>query len=165
MLSNKNPELLITQTTGTTSLGGRPQGRLLALDLGLKRVGVAVSDEQHLSVRRLPTIARTNWKKLLRDVQDLCHSFDARALVIGLPLNMDGTVGSAALAVQRLARNFSLSLDIPVYLQDERLTSVEALASLRAHGHAQNELHALVDSESAAIILSDFIAARERISS
>jgi putative Holliday junction resolvase len=133
-------------------------GRVLALDLGRKRVGVAVSDELRLAVQPLEVLHRTNWKKLLRDVTDIIRQFDAQALVIGLPLMLDGSFGEAAQEAQRLARNFQLSLSVPVYLQDERLTSMEAEASLRASGHEIKELRSLVDSESAAIILRDFLA-------
>jgi putative Holliday junction resolvase len=137
----------------------KPSGRLLALDLGEKRVGVAVSDELQLTTRRLPALERANWKRLLREVKELLAEFDARALVVGLPLSLDGTEGTAAQGARRLARNFSLSLDVPVYLQDERLTSHEAEESLRAAGHSGEALRQRLDSEAAAIILRDFIAA------
>lgn len=136
---------------------GKLAGRLLALDLGQKRVGVAVSDELCVTVRPLETLRRTNWKQLLRAVAELTSGFDARGLVIGLPLQLDGTEGLAALEARRQARNFELSLKIPVYLQDERLTSVEAEEALRAAGYKDTERRARVDGESAAIILRDFI--------
>jgi putative Holliday junction resolvase len=141
--------------------GGRargPAGRLLALDLGEKRVGVAVSDELRLTARPLPYLRRTNWKQLLSAVADLLQRFDAQALVIGLPLNLEGTEGEAAGNVRRLARNFELSLRVPVFLQDERLTSREAEESLRAEGLRDEGLRERVDSEAAAIILRDYIA-------
>ncbi len=132
-----------------------PLGRLLALDLGQKRVGVAVSDEQRLAVRPLMALKRTNWKELLRAVSELVRSFDAKALVVGLPLMMDGTEGDAAIEARRLARNFRLSLSVPVFLQDERLTSREAESRLRDEGH--ENVGELVDAEAASIILQDFI--------
>ncbi len=137
-------------------------GRLLALDLGEKRVGVAISDELCITIRPLPPIRRTNWKQLLRAVSDTIASFDARALVIGLPLRLDGTEGTAAQETRRIARNFKLSLGIPVYLQDERLTSHAAEEGLREAGHPPDDLRSRVDSESAAIILRDFIAGDRR---
>jgi putative Holliday junction resolvase len=130
---------------------------LLALDLGEKRIGAAVSDELWITVRPLPFLIRTNWKQLLVAVAELLQHFDAQALVIGLPVNLDGTEGEAAREARRIAKNFELSLKVPVYLQDERLTSREAESTLRAAGHAVADLHKHVDSESAAIILRDFI--------
>src|SRR5262245_35963152 len=105
-------------------------GPVLALDLGQKLVGVALSDERLISARRLDPLRRSNWKQLLRDVQGLLQGYDAKTLVIGLPLSLDGTTGYAAEGAQRLAQNFAKSLRVPVYLQDERLTSVAAKQSL-----------------------------------
>jgi putative Holliday junction resolvase len=136
---------------------------LLALDLGHKRVGVAVSDELQITVRPLAPLRRTNWKQLLRDVAGAIESFDARALVIGLPLRLDETAGEAAIEARRLARNFRMSLRVPVFLQDEKLTTAEALEELRAAGFNASRSSELVDSESAAIILRDFIAAQRSI--
>jgi putative Holliday junction resolvase len=140
----------------------KSKGRLLALDLGAKRVGVAVCDELQLTTQPLPALARTNWKKLLRQISDLCHSFDAQGVVIGLPLNLDGTEGEAALEARRIARNLSVSLTVPVHLQDERLTSCAAEEFLREAGVKGLELTARLDSEAAALILRDFIAGQER---
>ena len=89
---------------------------------------------------------------------NLVQHFDAQALVIGLPLNLDGTEGQAAGNARRLARNFQLSLKVPVNLQDERLTSREAEEALRVSGRSGDELRQRLDSESAVIILRDFIA-------
>lgn len=140
---------------------GTMKGRLLALDLGTKRVGVAVSDELQLAIQPLPPIKRTNWKHLLRQISDLRRSFDAQAVVIGLPLKLDGTEGEAAREARRIARNLSLSLSVPVHLQDERLTSHAAEESLRDEGVSGFELTARLDSEAAALILRDFITQRD----
>ena len=136
----------------------RASGRLLALDIGTKRVGVAVSDELGLTARPLPALPRTNWKRLLRDVSELCREFDVKGVVVGLPLRLDGSEGDAAAEARRLARNFGLSLPCPVFLQDERLTSKEAEAELRRAGHAESEIKGLVDSHAAEIILRDYLA-------
>ena len=134
-----------------------PRAPIIALDLGKKRVGVAISDALSISIKRLEALPRTNWKQMLRDVDDLVHRFDAQTLVIGLPLRLNGSTGDAALEVQSLALKFARSLNVPVYLQDERLSSVEAEEKLRAEGHKAERLSALVDSEAAAVILRDFL--------
>jgi putative Holliday junction resolvase len=133
-------------------------GPVLALDLGQKLVGVALSDEILLTARRLDPLRRSNWKQLLRDVLALIRRYDARTLVIGLPLSLDGTTGSAAEEVQRISQNFARSLEIPVFLQDERLTSFAARQSLMAEGVSAEEIPALIDGEAAATILRDFLA-------
>lgn len=137
---------------------------IIALDLGEKRVGVAVSDRLSIAITRLKAIQRTNWKQMLRDVADLVTRFDVQTLVIGLPLRLNGSAGDAAEGVSRLALKFARSLDVPVYLQDERLSSVEAAQNLRADGRKAHEVGALIDSEAAAVILRDFLVSdQERV--
>src|SRR5262245_41578960 len=136
---------------------GKIAAPIMALDLGRKRVGVAISDALSISVRRLDPLKRSNWKQLLGEVLSLTRRFDARTLVIGLPLNLDGTSGAAADKAKQAAKNFARSLKLPVFLQDERLTTVEAQANLRNAGYSKAEINNLVDSESAAIILRDFL--------
>ncbi|MGH9873488.1 MAG: Holliday junction resolvase RuvX [Pyrinomonadaceae bacterium] len=136
---------------------GTPRAPIIALDLGEKRVGVAVSDALSIAITRLEALPRTNWKRMLRDVDHLIHRFDAQTVVIGLPLRLNGSTGDAALEVQALAVKFARSLTVPVYLQDERLSSVEAEENLRSDGHKTERVSALVDSEAAAVILRDFL--------
>jgi putative Holliday junction resolvase len=93
-----------------------PSGRLVALDLGAKRVGVAVSDELQIAVTPLPFIERRSWKDLLRRVAVIIEGYDARGLVIGLPLSLDGSDGEAAQEARRLAENFRRSLNVPCLL-------------------------------------------------
>jgi len=136
-------------------------GAVLALDLGQKLVGAAVSDEMLITIKRLDPIKRSNWKQLLRDVTNLIHRFDAQTLVIGLPLSLDGTTGTAAESARHIATNFARSLQVPVYLQDERLTSLEARESLLSQGFKSGEIPALIDGEAAAVILRDFLNSEE----
>jgi putative Holliday junction resolvase len=140
------------------------RGPVLALDLGQKLVGIAVSDEMLITIKRLEPLKRSNWKKLLKDVIALIQRFDAQTLVIGLPLRLDGTSGAAAETTQQLGANFARSLKLPVYLQDERLTSVEAREVLLSNGHKPAEIPGLIDGEAAALILRDFLnSGEERI--
>lgn len=139
-------------------------GRVLAFDLGARRVGVAVSDENRIAVRPLENITRTSWKKLLVDIRQLVARFDAVAVVIGLPINLDGTEGAAAVETRRVCFNMSRSLDIPVYLQDERLTSRAAESELLLQATLSvSELKEQVDGVAATIILRDFISSPDKI--
>lgn len=135
-------------------------GRLLALDLGMKHIGVAVSDELQFTVRPIAVLERKSWKKLLKQIIAYLDEFDAVGLVLGLPLETDGTESEMSAEARRLARNFSLSVKVPVFLQDERLTSYEAKGYLTKLGLSVQEIWDRVDSEAAAIILSDFIELR-----
>jgi putative Holliday junction resolvase len=136
----------------------KTSGRILALDLGAKRIGVAVSDELQMTARGVSVFTRETTEKLLAAVQKLIEDFDAVALVIGLPLNFDGSESAGAIEARATANYFSQNLLIPVYLQDERLTSREAEEILRERGFNQKEIKKLVDQEAASIILRDFLA-------
>ena len=138
------------------------QGRVLAIDMGSKRVGLAVSDELRLTVRALPALPRTPWKRLLSSLAELCEQFDVQSIVLGLPLRLDGTEGDAAQEVRRVARNLELSLKLPLFFQDERLTSKDAESSLRKRGLSADEISDRIDSEAASIILSDFLEGHKR---
>ena len=142
-------------------LSTKAPGRLLALDLGTKRVGVAVSDELQLSTRPLAPIERRSWKDLLRRVIGLVESHQANAVVIGLPIRLDGAEGSAAKATRDIAQKFQRSLAVPVFLQNESLTSFDAQTRLKSTGQSAAAIAQQVDSEAAAIILRDFISEQQ----
>ncbi len=137
-------------------------GRLLALDLGTKHIGVAISDELQFTVRPVCVIERSSWKKFLKQIISFLEEFDAVGLVLGLPLNFDGSESEMSVEARRLARNISLSVKVPVFLQDERVSSYDAKGYLTKLGLSEKEIWERVDSEAAAIILSDFIALRNQ---
>lgn len=132
-------------------------GRILALDPGTKRVGVAVSDEFQTLARPVSIIARTSWKKLLSEIKVLLTEFDAVAIIIGLPYNFDGTESEMTAEACRIAQNSSRSLSIPVFLQDERATTWEARGRLWDAGKPSSIHKERLDAEAAAIILEDFL--------
>ncbi len=150
------------QTEFTDVFRAPKTGRLLALDLGTKRIGVAVSDELQVTTRAVCIIERKSWKKVLKQIVSFLDEFDAVGLVLGLPYNTDGSESEMSQEARRLARNFSLSVNVPVFLQDERLTSYAATGYLRKTGVAEKDIRNRVDSEAAAIILSDFITLRNQ---
>ncbi len=139
------------------------KGRLLSLDLGTKKVGIAVSDELQFTVRGVCTIKRKGWKTFLKEVIGYLEKYDAKALVLGLPYNFDGTESEMSYEARKLARNFSLSLEIPVYLHDERVTTYEARGNLWKLGLSNKKVRERIDSEAAAIILEDFIETRNNL--
>lgn len=146
-----NPEALtdISQAVAT--------GRIVAVDPGTKRVGIAVCDEHRVVSRPLPVIQRTSWKKLLTQIKNTLAEFDAVALVVGLPYNFDGTESEMTAEARDMARKFALSIEVPVYLQDERATTYEARRRLWNAGLKGKAMRKAVDSEAATIILSDFL--------
>jgi len=151
-------DLETTNPTGFTDVStAAPIGRIVAIDPGTKRCGIAICDEMRVTIRPLPFIERTSWKKLLSNIKQIVSQYDAKILVIGLPLESDGTESEMSREARRMARNFDLSLEISVFLQDERATSYEAKSRLWAQGHTLKETRKLVDSEAASIVLSDFL--------
>ena len=142
-----------------TDISGVPEdGRIVAIDPGTKRVGVAVCDEHRIVSRPLPVIQRTSWKNLLTQIKNTLAEFDAVALVVGLPYNFDGTESEMSTEARDMARKFALSLEVPVFLQDERATTYEARGRLWGSGLDALAARKAVDSEAAAIILSDFLS-------
>src|SRR5438445_13592400 len=87
---------------------------VVAIDLGEKRVGIAVSDALSISITRLDALACINWKQLLRHVATLIEWFDAQTVVIGLRLMLNGSLGASALKVRLVARNFETSMRVRV---------------------------------------------------
>lgn len=151
----------ITNSSNISNLS--PKGRIIALDLGMTKIGVAVTDELQITVRPLPMILRKSWKELLKRIISLIEEFDAVALVLGLPLEFDGKESEMSTEARRLHRNFSLSLKIPIFLQDERLSSKSAQQNLYDQGLEMKEIAKRLDSEAATIILSDFLALKEEL--
>ena len=147
-----------------TDISGAPtKGRLLSLDLGTKKVGIAVSDEIQFTIKRVATIKRKGWKNFLKEIISHIEEYDAKALILGLPYNFDGTESEMSQEARRLARNFSLSLQIPVYLHDERVSTYEARGNLWEQGLEGKDVQERIDSEAAAIILQDFIETRNML--
>lgn len=133
------------------------KGRIIALDLGTKKIGIAVSDELQITVRPLTVIKRTAWKKVLKVITDFIETYDAVALVLGLPYEFEGGESEMSAEARRLAKNFSLSIKIPVFLQDERVSTYEARGNLWKSGANEKKIRETLDAEAAAIILRDFI--------
>ncbi|MEO6392965.1 MAG: Holliday junction resolvase RuvX [Pyrinomonadaceae bacterium] len=135
-------------------------GRILGLDWGEKRIGVAISDELRISVRPLVAIQVTNWKAVLGSLRETIAHFDAKLVVIGWPLKMDGSEGSRVELVRNTATKLAKSLTVPLQFQDERLTSAAAEERLRNASIPKEEWKHQVDSIAASIILSDYIDRR-----
>lgn len=151
----------ITNQPDFTDISGAPaEGRIMSLDLGTKKVGIAVSDKLQIAVRPVCTIKRRAWKTFLKEIISYLDEFDAIALVLGLPLNFDGTESQMSQEARKLAGYFRLSLTVPVYLQDERVSTYDARKNLWEKGLEGKDLEEKIDSEAAAIILEDFLAAK-----
>jgi putative pre-16S rRNA nuclease len=134
--------------------------RIAALDVGDARIGVAVSDELGLTTRGIGVVRRTGGTRDLDAIAALLAPYGPARVVVGLPLNMDGSEGRQAAKVRRFAARLGAHMGLAVELWDERLTTVEAEAVLRETGVARKRRPALVDQVAAAGILRSYLAAR-----
>jgi putative Holliday junction resolvase len=132
--------------------------RVLAVDLGTKRIGTAISDELGITVRGVETIRRSNVTDDLARLKLLVEELRAEAVVVGLPLRMDGTVGDAAQGALSFAERLRDTLPLEVFTQDERLTSYEAERMMVDRGMKRDERRARSDEFAAMIILQDFLS-------
>ena len=98
-------------------------GKILGLDLGTKTIGVAVSDGMRYSASPLETIKRTKFTQDAERIIELVAENNAVALILGLPLNMDGTEGPRVQSTRAFARNIAQKLDLPIAFWDERLST------------------------------------------
>lgn len=135
--------------------------RVLAIDLGAKNIGTAISDALGLTVRPVETIRRSNSVRDIARLAFLVGDLGAEAVVVGLPLRMDGSIGDAATAAIRFAERLRQRLDVAVFTQDERLTSYEADQMMIERGVSRAERRARSDEVAAMIILQDYLATTE----
>ena len=100
--------------------------RLIGLDLGSKRIGVSICDDKQLIATPLKTINRNSLKDLIDELKLIINENDIKGIIVGNPLNMDGTSGRSAQSVKDTTENIEKNLDIPICLWDERLSTVGA---------------------------------------
>ena len=132
--------------------------RVLAIDLGSKRIGTAVSDALGITVRPVETIRRSNSRLDIARLRSLAEELEAEAVVVGLPLRLDGTAGDAAQATMRFVDRLQGEIRVPVFMQDERLTSYEAEEIMTERGLKRQERRARSDQYAAMIILQDYLS-------
>jgi putative holliday junction resolvase len=136
------------------------QSRLLGLDFGLRRIGVAISDELGLTAQPVLTLVRKNAKQDLRSIGRLLRKFNCTGIVIGDPLHLSGDLSPLAAKSRAFAELLAEAFRLPVHLWDERLTSAEAHRHLDAAGRPASEHRRVVDQVAAVLILQSFLDAQ-----
>ncbi|HYX80038.1 MAG TPA: Holliday junction resolvase RuvX [Actinomycetota bacterium] len=131
-------------------------GRVLGLDLGDVRIGVAISDPERRIAVPMGTV-RTGAPADLRAIAELVREHDVVLVVVGLPLRLSGERGSAAAKAEGFAEALRAVLDVPIVLQDERLSTVEAERALREGGVSGPGRRAVVDRSAATVILQAYL--------
>jgi putative holliday junction resolvase len=134
-----------------------PRGRVLALDYGTKNIGVAFCDEMRVTVQPLPSFARRGKADLAGRLRSFVDDNQIQEVVVGMPLNMDGTPGDAVRRVERFMESLRELLKVPLHGIDERLSTMEALEIWRGMSARQQRRYRTVDSLAAALILERYL--------
>jgi putative Holliday junction resolvase len=131
--------------------------RLIGLDLGSKRIGVSICDERQSIATPFKTINKTNTNELITELQDIIKEYEIKGIIIGNPINMDGSLGRSAQSVNDVSTNIDKSIDVDVCLWDERLSTVGAfnLSSQLDINVSKREKN--IDQNAAAFILQGAI--------
>jgi putative pre-16S rRNA nuclease len=135
-----------------------PKGRVLALDLGEVRIGVAISDPARTVALPHGTVKVVGGVEDLKAVAALAREVGAAEVVVGHPRSLSGERGGAAMRAEQFADGLRLFVDVPVHLQDERLSTAEAEGRLRAAGAGGRDRRRTVDATAAAVILEAYLA-------
>lgn len=134
--------------------------RVLGLDYGSKTVGVAVSDPLGITAQGLETIARKEENKLrktLARIEELCREYEVETIVLGLPKNMNNTLGERAQVSEEFREMLERRTALPVVMWDERLTTVMAENVLKENGVRREERKKYIDKIAAVLILQSYL--------
>jgi putative Holliday junction resolvase len=133
------------------------KGRILALDLGKKRIGLALSDPLGITAQGLPTLQRTNIRQDLSAIAHIILERQVTLLLMGNPLHMSGDAGRQAAYVHEFAERLAGHTGVPLKYWDERLTTVEAHRVLRSSGIGIEKRARAIDKLSAVILLESYL--------
>jgi len=150
----------IEQPQEEVPIENRLQGRVLGLDVGDRRIGVAVSDELGLTAQPVLTLVRKNRRQDLGSLARLVRKYGCAQVVVGNPLYMSGDVSPQALKAQAVAQALQLETGATVTLWDERLSTTEAHRHLDAAGRLPGDRRAVIDQVAAVLILQAFMEFR-----
>lgn len=131
--------------------------RVLCLDLGSKRVGIAISDEKGWLARPLLTYQRIGPRKDIVNLAAIAHKEDVGLIVLGLPLSLNGDEGPEAVKARAVGEQLAAATHIPITFWDERLTTVEAHNTMEAMGIPLRKRKDKIDQVAAAVILQSYL--------
>jgi len=135
-------------------------GRILALDVGKKRIGLAVSDEMGWTAQGLDTLERTRIRDDLTRLKELAEQWNIETLLVGEPLRMSGETSRQSQYTREFAERLKEHLSLPVIFWDERLTSVEAERVLRETGASLEKRKQSIDRLAAVLLLESYLEYR-----
>lgn len=132
-------------------------GRILALDVGKKRIGLAMSDPMRITAQGLPTLQRLRIREDLEHIAGLCREQDVRLLLVGQPLHMSGGDTRQAVYTREFGDRLAAYTALPIKYLDERLTTVQAERVLRESGISIEKRAKAVDKLAAVLLLQSFL--------
>ena len=135
--------------------------RILAIDYGSQRIGLALSDPTGTLARPLPFVPAKGDAKLAREIVELAKKHEVHLFILGLPRNMDGSSGEAATKVQAFAEIFRQATTTPLKLIDERLSTVQASRQLQESGKNTRKQRGQIDSEAACVLLQGYLDSQQ----
>ena len=131
--------------------------RCLGLDVGDKRIGIAISDQLGLTAAGLETLHRTNSQNDVKAITEIAKKHSVVEIIVGLPANMDGTLGEQAQKVQSFGKKLARATGLPIIYEDERLSTFTAIQTLTVLGVKTGHNRDLVDKQAAAVILQKYL--------
>ena len=138
-----------------TSIGSN--SRLLGIDPGNKNLGIAICDENHLVATPLKIIKKSKFEYLLNEIKKIIKENNIKGLVIGNPINMDGSIGKSSQSTTDFSKNLSRNITIPITLWDERLSSEGSFKIIKELGNNTSSKVKNLDKNAAAFILQGAI--------
>ena len=136
--------------------------RVLGIDVGTRRIGVAVSDPTGTIAQSLAVIPRTGWKGVLGEIRRLVDAHGVERVVVGLPLRLNATEGDAAREARAFALRLAAALPMPVVMQDERLSTAEAERAMVAQDVRREARRQRRDAVAAALFLQTYLDREHR---
>jgi putative Holliday junction resolvase len=129
----------------------------MGLDVGDKKIGVALSDPSQVLATPLKTIIRVNDDGAIQEIIDLARKHDVSKIIVGLPYSLSGAIGKQAEKVLLFSKQIAQATDVEIIMQDERLTSVSANQKLREAGKKGSKLKNEMDAAAATVILQAYL--------
>jgi len=136
-------------------------GRVLGLDVGARRIGVAVTDPLGITAQGLETLQRRNKRSDFEKLEEMIRAYEVKEIVVGLPLRMSGAEGTQSEKMRAFAEDLRKKFGLPVHLWDERLTSAEANRFLRETELSIEKRGKAVDRMAAVLILQGWMERQE----
>ena len=135
--------------------------RIISLDVGSKRIGIAISDEGQQIATAISTVNRSSDNNDINSIKQIIEHYEANKIVIGLPYNTDGSIGKSAKAIQKFSKTLQKLVSVPIVYIDETNTTYNAQNILLEADLSRKKRKKLIDKVSAVLILQEYLENRE----